>query len=208
MTRTLLVWLVLPALLGAQAGRADDPQAVFNQAVDDFFEADIDASARGFDRVVELAPQVTPTLWQRGIVLYYAERYGDCREQFESHRTVNPNDVENAAWHFLCVAKQESPERARELLLPVGPDPRVPMREVYELYAGELGAEEVMRAAGGRLGDEFYAHLYLGLHAEALGDHTRALDHVREAASERYARAGGYMHRVARVHLALRERDR
>src|SRR4051794_8538004 len=57
-----------------------------------------------FDHYLELAPEARPHHWQRGIALYYAGRYEDAAKQFELHRTVNPEDVENATWHFLCVA--------------------------------------------------------------------------------------------------------
>ena len=190
--------------VAAHEQRADaDPQAVFDQATHDFLNHDIVESANGFDELVALAPNFKPRLWQRGIVLYYAGRYDDCREQFESHRTVNPNDVENAAWHFLCVARAESPEEARSALLPVGPDTRVPMREVYGLLSGSRTAEDVMAATGGALSAEFFGHLYLGLYAEALGDPQQAIDHIRAAASDDYAQVGGFMHAVARVHLSL-----
>ena len=161
-----------------------------------------------FDKVVELAPDRGPHHWQRGIALYYAGRYQDCRAQFESHRTVNPNDVENAAWHFLCVARAESAEKARAAILPVGPDARVPMRQLYELFRGTMTPEEVLRAAGTRPDGQFYAQLYLGLYFAALGDSTRALEHIRAAAADRYALAGGYMHMVARVHLKLLQTGR
>ena len=61
---------------------------------------------------------------------------------------MNPDDVENAAWHFLCVARAESPAKARAALLPVGPDARVPMREVYQMFRGTLTPEQVLSAAG------------------------------------------------------------
>jgi lipoprotein NlpI len=155
----------------------------------------------GFDTLARLDPSRAPQLWQRGIALYYAGRYQDCRSQFESHRTVNPNDVENAAWHFLCVARAESPQRAKAALLPVGPDARTPMRQVYEMFRGDLTPEAVMAAAGTRPDGQFYAHLYIGLYAEALGNKSLALEHIRAAADDRYA-AGGYMHTVAKIHLA------
>src|SRR5262245_23425320 len=92
---------------------AQDPQALFDRAVADSFAVRIRESAAEFDQLARLVPDQAPQLWQRGIALYYAGRYEDCRAQFESHRTVNPNDVENAAWHFLCVARAESPQQAR-----------------------------------------------------------------------------------------------
>ena len=192
----------------AQPPAQTDPQAIFDTAVDDFINGDFQQSADGFDTLVELMPNSAPRLWQRGIVLYYAKRYEDCIEQFELHRTVNPNDVENAAWHFLCVARSQSPEAARDALLPVGPDSRVPMRQVYQLLAGETTPDDVMAATDGRAGAVFFAHLYLGLYAEALGDEDTALQHIRAAAAENNARVGGYMHTVARVHLALQESGR
>jgi lipoprotein NlpI len=163
-------------------------------------------SAAEFDNVVKLAPDYAPELWQRGIALYYAGRYRDCRAQFESHRTVNPDDVENAAWHFLCVARADSVEKARAALLPVGPDSRVPMREVYEMFRGTIGPEKVLAAAGASPAPAFYAHLYVGLYFEAIGRKADALAHITAAAADRYASAGGYMHQVARVHLAILQR--
>ena len=208
MKRILLLWMVLATTIVAQDRSEADPQAVFDKAIDDFINGDIQESADEFDVLVELMPNFAPRLWQRGIVLYYAARYDDCIAQFESHRTVNPNDVENATWHFLCVARSKSPEQAQSALLPVGPDSRVPMRQVYELYSGTITPDEVMAATDGRPGAVFFAHLYLGLYAEALGDEETALEHIRAAADDDYARVGGYMHTVAVVHLALLESGR
>src|SRR5205823_8361307 len=116
---------------------AADPKQIFDRAVEDFQAGRITQSVAGFDRVASLVPGYAPQLWQRGIALYYAGRFKDCRAQFESHRTVNPDDVENAAWHFLCVARGESAEKARRALLPVGRDSRVPMREIHEMLRGK-----------------------------------------------------------------------
>ena len=187
----------------AAAGQsAEPPQIVFDRAVADFERDRVVEAAAGFDEVARRLPDIAPRLWQRGIALYYAGRYGDCRAQFESHRTVNPNDVENAVWHFLCVARAESPEKARAALLPVGPDRRVPMREVYEMFRGTLSPDAVLAAAGDSPSGQFYAHLYLGLHAEATGNPAGAREHITAAAAPQYAPAGGYMHMVARVHQA------
>src|SRR5687767_16009639 len=173
-----------------------------NRAVDAFEKGRFAESAAAFDELAKAVPELAPQLWQRGITLYYAGRYDDCRRQFESHRTVNPDDVENAVWHFLCVARAESPEKARAAILPVGPDSRVPMRQVYEMFRGSLSPDRVLTAAGSRPSGEFFAHLYVGLYYEALRD-KRALEHIRMAAAARFADAGGYMHTVAKVHLLV-----
>jgi len=179
---------------------AQNPQQVFNTAVADFSAGRLEEAAAGFDRFGELQPAYAPQLWQRGIALYYVARYQDCREQFESHRTVNPNDVENAAWHFLCVARLESPAAARAALLPVGPDARAPMTEIYRMFRGDIEPAEVLAAAGDESRAQFYAHLYMGLYAEALGRGDAARASIAAAAAERYDAAGGYMYMVARVH--------
>jgi lipoprotein NlpI len=162
-------------------------------------------SVADFDRFLELVPAQAPHHWQRGISLYYAGRFEDGRRQFESHQTVNPNDVENAVWHFLCVARQEGIEKARASLIKIGRDSRVPMMEVLELYRGTAKPEDVLAAAQrgtpsqnelrGRL---FYAHLYLGLYYDATGDSVKAREHIFKAAGE-FA-TDHYMGDVARVH--------
>ncbi len=181
---------------------------MLDRAVADFEAGRIAESAAGFDTLVKVQPSLAPQLWQRGITLYYAGRYADCRAQFELHRTVNPDDVENAAWHFLCVARAESAAKARAALLPVGPDARVPMRQIYEMFRGTLSPEQMLQAAGSQATGQFYAQLYAGLYFEAQRDDRRALEHIMAAAADRYADAGGYMHTVARVHLGILQRRR
>lgn len=201
------LWLtgvfIVATSMGVLAQDRAAAEAIFQRAVSDFERGQIQEAAAGFDKVAEMLPDMAPQLWQRGIALYYAERYEDCRLMFESHRVVNPNDVENAVWHFLCVARLESPESARSALLPVGPDGRVPMREVYQMFQGKLAPVQVMAAAGDQPSGQFFAHLYLGIYFEAMGQDDEALEHIRAAAADRYSRVGGYMHMVARVHLGL-----
>jgi lipoprotein NlpI len=206
--RSLLVSCLISTLAVHAAAQAagDRPQDVFNRAVADFENGRIGEAVTGFDNLARLLPDVGPELWQRGIALYYAGRYNDCRAQFESHRTVNPNDVENAAWHFLCVARAESPERARMALLPVGADSRVPMTQIYDMFRGRLSPEQVLAAAGASADGQFYARLYVGLYFEALGNDRLALEHISAAAADRFAAPGGYMHMVARVHHGILQR--
>ena len=185
----------------------EQPRAILDGAVADFEGGRIAESAAGFDRLIEVSPSIAPQLWQRGITLYYAGRYADCRAQFELHRTVNPADVENAAWHFLCVARAESAAKARAALLPVGADARVPMRQIYDMFRGELEPEQVLEAAGSQAAAQFYAELYVGLYFEALADDSRALEHITAAGAERFAVVGGYMHTVAKVHLGILTRQ-
>ena len=107
------VVLVLVLASAFRAPVEQSPQAIMNRAVDAFEQGRFVESATAFDELAKAIPDRAPELWQRGIALYYAGRYDDRRRQFESHRTVNPDDVENAVWHFLCVARGESPAKAR-----------------------------------------------------------------------------------------------
>ena len=203
--RTLLVItavVVTTAALSAQR-QAENPREVLDRAIEDFLAGRVKESVVGFDRVAALVPDAAPQLWQRGIALYYVGRYDDCRKQFESHRTVNPNDVENPAWHFLCVAHAESPQRARAALLPVGPDQRSPMREIYEMFKGTMTPEAVLKAGSQSPSGRFFAELYVGLYYEATGNTSAGVTHLKAAAADEFARAGGYMHRVATLHPLL-----
>jgi lipoprotein NlpI len=195
--------IVATAVAASSQQQTDSPRDVLDRAINDFLSGRVGESVAGFDRVAALAPDAAPQLWQRGIALYYVGRYDDCRKQFESHRTVNPNDVENPAWHFLCVAHAESPQRARAALLPVGPDQRSPMREIYEMFKGAISPEAVLKAGGQSLSARFFAELYVGLYYEATGNRAAGLAHLKAAAAEEFARAGGYMHRVATLHPLL-----
>ena len=213
-------------------GRARDLLSKHNDAVDDltraaeinpkyaaaydargsahFKLAHIDESIVDFDKSIELNPRSEPGHWRRGISYYYAGRFDEGAKQFEGYQTVDDNDVENAVWHFLCNAKAHGVPMAREALLKIGRDPRVPLMTAYALFADEATAEDVLadanagnpspQALRARL---FYAHLYLGLYYEAVGDAERALEHMRKAAVD--YKLPGYMWEVARVHVELRE---
>jgi lipoprotein NlpI len=173
-----------------------------------FFAGKIEEALGHWDRQITKNPDEGPHHWQRGLALYYAGKYKEGRAQFESHQKVNPQDVENAAWHFLCVAKLENPEAARKVFIPITHDSRVPMKEIHALYAGKANAEAVLAAAEkDATGDSLqnqrcYAHLYLGLHHEALGDAAKAQEHLVKAAGE--FRQDHYMGKVAQVHCQLR----
>ena len=176
-----------------------------------FKAGDLQGSIAAFDSAVALDRSLEPSLWQRGIAHYYARRLDDCIRQFETHRTVNPQDVENSVWHFLCVAAKSGAGAARERLIPVQRDSRVPMAEIFDLFAGEGTASEVLRtaneASNGRSGQSarFYAHLYIGLYEEALGNAESSAEHIAKAVEVRMP--PNYMWQVARVHELLRTRS-
>ena len=159
-----------------------------------------------FDKYLELRPGERPHHWQRGIALYYAGQFDQAAKQFDLHKTVNPDDVENSAWHFLCVAKSKGPDAARKSLIDVKGDSRIPLMKVQETLAGKATPDDVLAEAKKGDPDEhearlrlFYAHLYVGLYFEALGDAPKAKEHVSLAAGKYFVE--GYMGGVARVHM-------
>ncbi len=199
--------VVAALCLQANAQMQETPRQAFDRGVKAFMEARIDESVKAFDKVIQLEPEVKPQLWQRGLALYYADKFAEGREQFETHQTVNPADVENAAWHFICVARIEGVEGARNHLIPIEGDARVPMKQVQELFAGKGSEAAVLEAAGAGDDEEkhnqlCYAHLYLGLYFEALKDTAKAKEHMLKAANDYHM--PHYMGEVARVHCKVR----
>ena len=106
-----------------------------------FFHGDMKGAIADFDKYLKNHPSRAPHHWQRGIAYYYAGEFEKGVKQFEIHQDVNSNDVENAVWHFLCKTKIDGFEAARESLIPIVGDSRVPMAEVQKLFAGELKPE-------------------------------------------------------------------
>jgi lipoprotein NlpI len=157
-----------------------------------------------FDHAEHLNPALTPYLWQRGLAYYYAGRFADGARQFAVDLTINRHDVEETVWRYLCQAQLQSAQEAREGLLPVQHDARPVMGWVYKLFAGHCDAEMVLaqyRNAGRR--EQFYSHLYVGLHYEATRDELRARQYITQAAAMQVV--DDYMGWVAMVHERLRD---
>jgi lipoprotein NlpI len=167
---------------------------------------EIEKSIQDFDKYISFKPEDEAEHWQRGISYYYAGKYSEGRRQFEKHQTVNSNDVENAVWHFLCLARAENFETARKALIPITGDQRVPMTQIFDLFAGKGTEADIWKAV--EVGKpsptvleqrKFFAHLYLGLYYEAKGDAQAAYEHMKKAATE-FA-SDHYMGDVAKVHF-------
>jgi tetratricopeptide (TPR) repeat protein len=165
----------------------------------------VNESVPDFDKVVELRPESKAANWQRGIALYYVGRFKDGAEQFEEHHRVNPDDVENTFWYFLCLAKADSMDAARKKIIPSRGDSRAPLMDVYRLVRAEATPQDVEKAIEGfdagtaqRKQAEFYGYLYLGLWFDLQGDTAKAIDYLEKslAANDR-----GYMADVGKVHL-------
>ena len=163
-------------------------------------------AVRDYDQALKLNPEFAPKHWRRGIALYYAGDFKAGAEQFETHKTANPEDVENAAWHYMCNSRVVGKDKARSKLIDVTRDRRVPMAEIQKLFAGKLEPTAVLARsektqASTELGKEarFYANLYVGLWYEAEGNAAKAKLHIAKAVNDFKIRH--YMWDVGAVHL-------
>jgi lipoprotein NlpI len=192
-----------------RAAKLDPKPIVFQHRGTEHFRAgNFDKSVADFDKFIELAPTQAAHHWQRGISLYYAGKFEEGAKQFDLHKTVNPNDVENAVWHFLCVARASGLEKAKASLMPIEGDTRIPMKEIHGLFAGKAKVDDVLAAAKESKGEDgmFYAHLYLGLYYEAIGDKNKTREHIFKAARD--FKAPHYMGDVARAHARVLEKQK
>ena len=183
----------------------DNADLYHQRGVVRFFQLKFTESLADFDKFIEMMPSREPYHWQRGLVHYYAGKYKAGRRQFESHQTVNTQDVENAVWHHLCVSKIDGVKAAEKQFIKITSDRRVPLKEIHALFAGKGTERQVLdaikasdpgQAALAR--NQFYGHLYLGLYYEAQGNAKKTAGYIAKAAKGHEAH--GYMGQVARVH--------
>ncbi len=184
----------------------DDANSCVQRGIARFWEANLTGSLEAFAEAIAKDPRIEPYLWQRGICQYYSGQFQEGKRQFEVHKTVNPHDVENALWHFLCVARADGIDVARQKMIQIDTerDSRVQMAELYALFSGDVAPERVLAAVDTAKTplSAMYAHLYLGLYYEVAGDAANAKKHMRQAAAEKLDDV--YMHDVANVHMQLR----
>lgn len=161
-----------------------------------------------FQRVVEHRPERAAHNWQRGIALCTCGRWREGAEQFKTHHDVNPDDVENSAWYFLCIAKTKGIEAARKTVIPSRGDGRQPMMSVLKMLKGEIEPDAVIEAAGAntsaglsRKRALFYADLYVGLYLDCLGEEKSAAKYLRRSLTHGI---DGYMADTARVYEKIR----
>ena len=189
----------------AEAAGMSDPGMLTRRGMAKFVQNDVEGSVEDFDLVMLADPARTPYLWQRGLSLYYAERFEDGAKQFRRDVAVNPNDTEEAIWAFLCEAQTVGIDKAREQILRVDRDPRSVMRNAYALFKGSGSVDQLREAGNTSASDLFYSRLYIGLWHEANGDAERAKQEILDAVDTPYAkRSGDYMAGLALVHAKRR----
>lgn len=149
-----------------------------------------------------------PSLWQRGLSSYYACHFREGELQFECDMSSNGSDVEEVVWQFLCRCSNSGFQEARFGGLialdnenaPSSCLPVPPMLQVLELFKGIGSPEAVLMSAtstkngGDRNGSPAivrsynntnalaYAHFYIGMYNEVLGEYETAKHHLQAAA--------------------------
>ncbi|NJK49954.1 tetratricopeptide repeat protein [Candidatus Gracilibacteria bacterium] len=181
----------------------NNAKAYVQRGMTHFKLANIEESIQDFDRAEQLNPNLTPYLWQRGLSYYYAKRFEEGAKQFEIDLTVNGHDAEETVWRYLCIASYKGIQEAKDSLVVVKNDPRMVMRSVYELYAGNCSIDDVLKTGQkeGQKGN-FYSHLYLGLYYEVTENEPQAKEYITKAVSQYPLQ--DYMWNLASVHQQLR----
>lgn len=173
-----------------------------------FLSGKVNQSLPCFDKANQLDKSLAPHNWQRGVALGCAGSFEAGAQQFGMHHEVNPDDVENSAWYFLCVAKTKDKAAAEATLIPSRGDRRQPMMSVLKMLQGTLTPDEVLVAAKANTkeGAErkmamFYGFLYVGLYYDSIGEIEKAasaLDNSIAIASK------DYMGRTAQIYREFR----
>ncbi|KAK3036773.1 hypothetical protein RJ639_029738 [Escallonia herrerae] len=171
-----------------------------------FRQGDVSGSLVEFDKAIKLDPRQKAYLWQRGLSLYYLDRFEEGAEQFRIDVAQNPNDTEESIWCFLCEAQLYGAGEARRRFLEVGRDPRPVMREAYNMFKDGGDPEKLVTAfSSGRENEYFYASLYAGLYYESQNEPDGAKRHIISACQSPYGlRSEDYMASLAKVHSQCR----
>uniref|UniRef100_A0A0E0FLA9 Uncharacterized protein n=1 Tax=Oryza nivara TaxID=4536 RepID=A0A0E0FLA9_ORYNI len=183
-------------LSGGGAGGAAAVSLAVRRGMQLFRQGDVAGSVAEFDRAIELDQRQKQYLWQRGLSLYYMDRFEEGAEQFRLDVAANPNDTEESLWCFLCEAQ----------LYGVGLDSRSVMREAYALFKDGGDPEKLAsNFSSGSEGEIFYSSLYTGLYYESQKDAELAKSHIVAACRSPYgSRSGDYMASLALVHCQCR----
>jgi lipoprotein NlpI len=102
--------------------------------MDAFQNGQVEESVRIFDSAASLAPSLSPFLWQRGISLYYVDRFEDASKQFRVDVQVNPNDTEEIVWDIASQLRYLPLEQVKMMQLPPGVNDRrrIMVRTTFE----------------------------------------------------------------------------
>ena len=162
--------------------------------MDALLQGQFEKALWALDTALLLSPELSPTLWQRGLACFYAGRYDEGRRQFEADMKENGNDVEEVIWNFFCRCRLHGFGKAQANgFLPLSDGPCVPpMLDILMFFQGKKTVEEVLSAAINPDGSPVrsyndtnalaYAHFYIGFFYEMQGNIELAEKHLKLAA--------------------------
>ncbi|MEL6895553.1 MAG: hypothetical protein AAFP90_05560 [Planctomycetota bacterium] len=145
------------------------------------------------------APQMSPTLWTRGVALVALEQYEPAIEQFEAYSKATKYDTENSVWHFLAVAKNTDVSTARKSVIDAEKDLRGQLKGLDDVMRGEKDIESHLSKVE-RGPDTLDALVAVAVYYRAIGDDSSAKEFINRAATR--GETGYY-----RQSLAIRLRD-
>eukprot|EP00960_Hanusia_phi_P015191 448544-Hanusia_phi.AAC.1 len=203
----------------------DDARVQYRKGIQDFVNGRVQQSVEAFDKAIELEPSYADILWQRGLSLYYCDRFEAAAKQFERDIRLNPRDTEEAIWRLISQARTGLGfSEAQKQIFPVEGETREYMRLIYDVCRGSVplqvleekasstaeratpnpGILQLFPQNGGYDRNQFYYNLYAGLIAEAQGRAAAAQMFLERAVNSPYSKEGDYMWFVASVHCKLR----
>jgi lipoprotein NlpI len=179
------------------------------------FLGDAKGAVEDFEKEIALDPTRNTPHWRLGIAYHFAGQWEKSAAQFAKYHAYDDRDRENGIWHFLANARIHGLEAARKSMLEYTRFDREPFPDLYDMLAGKKTGAEVLAAAEKKgLKDNalvmFFAHYYVGLNEQLLGNTAAANEHLATAvklAQQTGARGGpGYMGQVARLHYDARNK--
>lgn len=173
------------------------------------FSGNFREAVKDFEKMIELDPSQDAPHWRLGIAYYYINNFKKGMDQFAKYHAYDNVDRENGVWKYFCQANLEGIPKAQGNMLPYTRFDRHPFPAVYDMLSGgkttpekilgDASASKESKAAKTRR--LFFAHLYIGMHHEVLGEKEKALHHCRLATDNAFGRASKtYMWQVARIH--------
>ncbi|MCL1061117.1 lipoprotein NlpI [Shewanella benthica] len=171
-------------------------------------EGQFESAYEAFDAVLELSPEYDYAYLNRGIALYYGERYELAVADMQSFYALDPKDGYRALWLYLTQSAQD-PEQAKANLILSQPElaPNAWSSVLVDYYLGKKSREEVFAAAKVGLShpNEYAerlceAYFYIAKIAQEQGQYSDAANYFRLALATNIY--DFVEHRYARIELA------
>lgn len=182
--RTFVGSLVASLSLWGSPALSDDSAAsvrvLMAQGVDLFRKGSAIESVAAFDKALALAPELLPSLWQRGLSQYAAEKYSECSSQFRADLNVLSHRGDGEEWVFACACDAKGGVNTAPLieraLLERREDRRAIMNLVWRVFSGEASVSTLLKEASSAATSQspldqqraFYALFYAGLYNDAV----------------------------------------